>query len=64
MLPLLALVALVLGVVNASGHATATTTITVEVMGSGTVKSSPDGIKCGDGNKKCFIAFSGTGRSR
>ena len=34
-LPLIALVALFLGVVNASGHATATRTITVEVIGKG-----------------------------
>src|SRR5262245_46343170 len=60
-LPVVALVALFLGVVNASGRATATTTITVEVMGAGTVTSSPSGIKCGQDNKKCFIAYSDTG---
>ena len=38
-LPLIALVALFLGVVNASGHATATRTITVEVLGKGSVAS-------------------------
>ena len=53
-LPLIALVALFLGVVNASGHATATRTITVEVLGKGTVKSSHvSGVNCGGGNTKC-----------
>jgi Divergent InlB B-repeat domain len=61
LLPGIALVAMFVGVVNASGHATATTTLTVEVMGVGTVTSSPDGIKCGNGSKKCYIAYTGTG---
>ena len=38
---MLALVALVLGVVNAGARSTATRTVTVQVLGKGTVKSSP-----------------------
>src|SRR4051812_28788628 len=60
-LPLVVLTALFVGVVNAAGRSTATTTITVEVIGVGTVTSSPAGIKCGNGNKKCYIAYSTTG---
>ncbi len=44
--------------VNASGHATATRTITVEVLGKGSVKSSDvNGISCGGGNTKCVVTF-------
>ena len=57
---MLALVALVLGVVNAGAHPSATRTVTVEVLGKGSVKSSPSGINCGGGNSKCFAAFSDT----
>jgi hypothetical protein len=62
-LPLIALAALFLGTINASGRSTATTTITVEVMGVGKVTSDPSGIKCGNGDKKCYIAYSTTGGS-
>src|SRR4029079_13865735 len=62
-LPLIALAALFLGTVNAAGRSTATTTITVEVMGGGQVKSSASGINCGDDNKSCYIAYSTTGGS-
>ena len=57
---MLALVALVLGVVNAGAHSTATRTVTVQVLGKGTVKSTPGGITCGGGSSKCFAAFSDT----
>src|SRR5262245_25490626 len=60
--PILVLVALILGVVNAAARSTATTTVMVEVIGKGTVKStSTSGINCGNGNKKCFIAFGDVG---
>jgi uncharacterized repeat protein (TIGR02543 family) len=59
----MALAALFLGTINASGRSTATTTITVEVMGVGKVTSDPSGIKCGNGDKKCYIAYSTTGGS-
>jgi uncharacterized repeat protein (TIGR02543 family) len=61
LLPVVALVALFLGVVNASGHATLTTTITIEVIGAGEVQSTPGGIECGGGDKSCYTAHSGTG---
>ena len=57
---MLVLVALVLGVVNAGARSTATRTVTVQVLGKGTVKSSPSGISCGGGSSKCFAAFSDT----
>jgi uncharacterized repeat protein (TIGR02543 family) len=57
---MLALVALVLGVVNAGAGSTATRTVTVEVLGKGSVKSSPAGISCGGGSSKCYAAFSDT----
>ena len=57
---MLALVALVLGVVNAGAHSAATRTVTVQVLGKGTVKSTPGGITCGGGSSKCFAAFSDT----
>jgi uncharacterized repeat protein (TIGR02543 family) len=56
--PMLALVALILGVVNAGARTAATTTVTVEVIGKGTVKSDVNGISCGGDSKKCFITFS------
>ena len=61
-LPILALVALILGVVNAGARSTATTTVVVEVLGKGSVKStSTSGINCGNDNKKCYIAFGDVG---
>src|SRR4029453_4305023 len=57
-IPMLVLVALVLGVVNPGARSTATRTVTVQVLGKGTVKSSPSGISCGGGSSKCFAAFS------
>jgi uncharacterized repeat protein (TIGR02543 family) len=54
---MLALVALVLGVVNAGARSTATTAVTVEVIGKGSVKSDPGGINCGAGSTKCYVAF-------
>jgi len=56
-LPLCALVALFVGVINASSRATATTTVIVNVFGNGKVTSSPSGISCGGGSKKCVVAF-------
>src|SRR2546425_2353546 len=56
---LLLLASLVLGVGSAGGRTLATTTITVEVIGKGEVTSSPGGIKCGNGDKTCFLTFSG-----
>ena len=56
-MPMLVLVALLLGVVNAAARSADTTTVTVEVIGKGTVKSDVSGINCGNGNKKCYTAF-------
>jgi uncharacterized repeat protein (TIGR02543 family) len=56
---LVALAALVLGVTNAGGRSLAVSTVTVQVMGKGTVKSSDSKLKCGNGNTKCFLAFAG-----
>jgi uncharacterized repeat protein (TIGR02543 family) len=61
LIPALVLAALIVGVVNAGARSSATTTITVNVMGVGTVTSSPSGIKCGNGNTKCSAAFADTG---
>jgi uncharacterized repeat protein (TIGR02543 family) len=58
--PMLALVALVLGVVQAAARSNATVTVTVQVLGKGAVKSSPAGINCGGGATKCYAAFSDT----
>ncbi len=58
---LVALVALALGVSNAAGRTSLVTFVTVQVVGKGTVKSDPDGIKCGDGSTKCYISFTGSG---
>ncbi len=51
--------AFALGVGSAGGRSLATTTVTVEVIGKGTVTSnSPNsGIKCGNGKKTCFLTF-------
>jgi uncharacterized repeat protein (TIGR02543 family) len=54
---MLMLAALILGVVNAGARSSATRTITVQVLGKGTVKSAPSGISCGGGSTKCFAAF-------
>ncbi len=56
---LVALAALTLGVQSAAASASLTTTVTVEVIGKGTVTSSPGGIKCGNGKKTCYLTFSG-----
>ena len=58
LIPALVLAVLLVGVVDAGARSTATTTVTVEVIGKGTVKSNVSGINCGNGNKKCFITFS------
>jgi uncharacterized repeat protein (TIGR02543 family) len=60
---LLLLASLVLGVGSAGGRTLATTTITVEVIGKGTVTSDPSGIKCGNGKKTCYLTFSGSDSS-
>jgi len=57
LIPALVLVSLLLGVVDAGARSTATRTVTVEVIGKGTVKSNPSGISCGGGNTKCYAAF-------
>ncbi len=54
----LLLLSLVLGVANAGGRTLAVTTVTVEVLGQGTVTSSPAGVDCGSGAKTCYVAFS------
>jgi uncharacterized repeat protein (TIGR02543 family) len=56
-LPILALVALILGMVNAGARSTATTIVTVQVIGKGKVTSDPDGINCGNGDKTCYLGF-------
>src|SRR5262245_62487125 len=61
LLPALVLVALILGVVDAGARSSATHTVTVEVIGKGTIKSDPSGISCGAGNSKCFAGFSDSG---
>jgi uncharacterized repeat protein (TIGR02543 family) len=53
--------AMVLGVGSAGGRTLTITTLTVEVIGQGQVSSDPSGIKCGEGNDDCYVAFSGTG---
>jgi uncharacterized repeat protein (TIGR02543 family) len=58
-----ALVALGLGVTNAAGRTHLVTLITVQVVGKGTVTSSPSGIKCGSNNAKCYISFTESGGS-
>jgi uncharacterized repeat protein (TIGR02543 family) len=57
LLPVVALVVLLLGATSAGARLTATRTVTVEVIGKGTVKSSPSGISCGGGSTKCYAAF-------
>ena len=55
--------AMVLGVGSASGRTATITTVTVEIIGAGKVKSTPKGLDCGDDNNTgaCYVAFSGTG---
>ncbi len=55
--------AMVLGVGSASGRTATITTVTVEIIGGGKVKSTPKGLDCGDDNNTgaCYVAFSGTG---
>ena len=57
LVPALVLVALILGVVDAGARSTDTTTVTVQVIGKGNVKSTTSGINCGNGNTKCYTAF-------
>lgn len=57
----LALLPLVLGVGSAGGRALAVSPVTVQVIGKGTVTSSPAGMSCGDGATTCYVAFSGSG---
>ncbi|HEY7604887.1 MAG TPA: hypothetical protein VH760_11555 [Gaiellaceae bacterium] len=54
---MLALVALILGVVDAGARSSATRTVTVQVIGKGTVTSSPGGISCGNGDTTCYATF-------
>lgn len=56
LLPVLALAVLIVGVVDAGARSTATTTVTVQVIGKGRV-TSPSGIDCGNGHKTCYVAF-------
>ena len=60
---LLLVASLALGVGNAGGRTLATTTITVEVIGKGAVKSSSpnSGIKCGKGDTTCYLTFTSAG---
>jgi uncharacterized repeat protein (TIGR02543 family) len=58
---LLLLFLLALGVASAGGRTLAVTTVTVEVIGRGTVTSEPVGVNCGNSAKACHIAFSGSG---
>lgn len=62
-LPLLALLALVVGVGSASGRGLATTTVVVEVFGQGTVTSSApnSGLQCGNGSSACYLTFTSGG---
>lgn len=57
----LALLPLVLGVASAGGRTLAVSPVTVQVLGKGTVTSSPAGMNCGDGATTCYVAFSGSG---
>src|SRR5207247_10307124 len=61
LVPALALAALLLGAVDAGARSTDTHTVTVEVIGKGTIKSSPSGLNCGAGNAKCYSGFSDSG---
>ncbi len=62
-LPLLALLALVVGVGSAGGRTLANTTVVVEVFGQGKVTSSAPntGISCGAGATTCYLTFSSGG---
>ena len=57
----LALLPVVLGVGSAGGRALAVSEVTSQVIGKGTVTSSPAGMNCGDGSTTCHVAFSGSG---
>ena len=51
--------AMVLGVGSAGGRTLVfPSTVTVQVIGPGKVKSAPSGINCGNGNTDCYAAFS------
>jgi uncharacterized repeat protein (TIGR02543 family) len=58
-LGLLALaLAMVLGVGSAGGHTLFVSTVTVQVIGPGKVKSDPSVINCGNEKTTCYAAFS------
>ena len=57
----LVLVPLVLGIASAQGGTVAVSTVTIQVIGEGTVTSNPAGVECGSGRIDCHIAFSGSG---
>ncbi|MDQ3823725.1 MAG: hypothetical protein M3321_10865, partial [Actinomycetota bacterium] len=57
----LVLVPLVLGVSSAGGRTLAVSEVTAQVIGEGTVTSTPAGMNCGDGATTCHVAFSGSG---
>jgi hypothetical protein len=57
----LLLLTLALGAGSAGGRASAISNITVQVIGVGTVTSSPAGFSCGGGSTTCSLAFSGSG---
>ena len=61
LIPALVLAALILGAVDAGARSTDTHTVTVEVIGKGTIKSAPSGLNCGAGNTKCYAGFSDSG---
>lgn len=50
--------ALVLGVGSAGSRTLAVSTVTVQVIGPGKVKSDPSVINCGNGKTTCYAAFS------
>src|SRR5919197_3588718 len=56
-----ALLLLVLGPGSAGGRTLAVSPVTVQVLGVGTVTSTPSGISCGNGKTTCHLAFSGSG---
>lgn len=61
LLTALLLVPLVLGLASASGSTLSVSTVTVQVIGRGSVTSTPAGLDCGNGAVTCHIAFSGSG---
>jgi len=62
-LPLLALLALFVGVGSAGARTQATTTVVVEVFGQGKVTSNAPntGINCGNGASACYLTFTSGG---